>query len=112
MVLKANAFAFYYSLVESCKALEIDPFVYITHVPLNARSVQTDEQWDSFLPFRVDLSETKAYLGKINAATPNLGRMEPYILQKKGKDKLLFLKLLEKSECKIFGFIKLHRRHL
>jgi len=96
MVLKANAFAFYYSLVESCKALEIDPFVYITHVLLNAGSAQTDEQWDSFLPFR----ETKAYLEKINAATPNPGRMALYTSEK-GKDKLLFLKLLEKSECKI-----------
>jgi len=84
-VLGANASAFYYSLVESCKALEIDPFNYITHVLLNAGSAQTDEQWDSFLPSRVDLSETKTYLEKINAAIPNPGKTDPYILRGKKK---------------------------
>ena len=81
----ANSSAFYYSIVESCKALDVDPFIYITHILLNAGTVKTDEAWDNLLPSYVDLSKTKEYLDKIHAAIPNTKRTEPYILRGKKK---------------------------
>jgi hypothetical protein len=84
-VMGANSSAFYYSIVESCKALDVDPFIYITHILLNAGTVKTDEAWDNLLPSYVDLSKTKEYLDKIHAAIPNTKRTEPYILRGKKK---------------------------
>lgn len=40
---------------------------------------------DNLLPTKVNLSETKKYLEKINAAVPNPDRTEPYILRGKNK---------------------------
>ena len=84
-VMGANSSAFYYSIVESCKNLNIDPFVYITHILMNAGTAKTDEDWNNLLPTKVNLSETKKYLEKINAAVPNPDRTESYILRGKKK---------------------------
>ena len=81
----ANSSAFYYSLVESCKALNVDPFIYITHVLMNAGTAKTDEDWDNLLPSAVDLSTTQSYLEKIHSAVPNPERTESYILRGKKK---------------------------
>ena len=81
----ANSSAFYYSIVESCKNINIDPFLYITHIIMNAGTAKNDEDWDNLLPTKVDLSKTKIYLEKINAAVSNPERTEPYILRGKKK---------------------------
>jgi hypothetical protein len=81
----ANSSAFYYSIVESCKALDVDPFLYITHVLMNAGCAKTNEDWDNLLPTKVELSKTQSYLAEINAAVPNPERTEPYILRGKKK---------------------------
>lgn len=82
-VMGANSSAFYYSIVESCKALNVDPFLYITHVLLNAGSAKTDEDWNNLLPSKVNLSETQNYLRKIHSAVPNPERTDSYILRGK-----------------------------
>jgi len=84
-VMGANSSAFYYSIVESCKNINIDPFLYITHIIMNAGTAKNDEDWDNLLPTKVDLSKTKIYLEKINAAVSNPERTEPYILRGKKK---------------------------
>ena len=52
---------------------------------MNAGTAKTDEDWDNLLPTKVNLSETKKYLEKINAAVPNPDRTEYYILRGKKK---------------------------
>lgn len=84
-VMGANSSAFYYSIVESCKALKVDPFIYITHVLMNAGTAKTDEDWDNLLPSAVNLSTTQSYLEKIHSAVPNPERTESYILRGKKK---------------------------
>ncbi len=42
-ILGANALAFYYSLIESCKALEVKVNTYLTHVLLNAVEATIEE---------------------------------------------------------------------
>ena len=84
-ILGANASAFYYSLVESCKALEIDVNTYLTHVLLNAEEAKTEEDWDNLLPMNVNLEETSKYLDKVATASANPERTESYILRGKKK---------------------------
>ena len=84
-ILGANATAFYYSLVESCKALEIDVNTYLTHVLLNAGGAKTEEDWDNLLPMNVNLEATSKYLDKLATASANPEQTESYILRGKKK---------------------------
>jgi len=80
----ARATAFYYSLVESCKAMGIDTHTYLTHVLSNSRGIVSEKEWDAMLPGSVDLSETKIYLEElVKKASPDINRTKEYIIRGK-----------------------------
>ncbi|MDD3929910.1 MAG: IS66 family transposase [Sphaerochaeta sp.] len=79
----AKVSALYYSLVESCKAMEINPHSYLTHVFANAGNCRTDEDWDALVPGRVDLSNIDDYYAMLRSAVPDPDRTQPYILRGK-----------------------------
>jgi transposase len=79
----AKASALYYSLVETCKAMDIDPQKYLTHLFSNAASCKTDSDWDAMLPDKVDLSPIDDYYDTLRKAVPNPDRKEPYMLRGK-----------------------------
>jgi transposase len=57
----AEASALYYSLVETCKAINVDPQKYFTYLFSNAASCITDKDWDSMLPNKVNISSVDDY---------------------------------------------------
>ncbi len=79
----AEASALYYSLVESCKKMGIDPHKYLTYIFNNAGKCQSDEDWDALVPGRVDISEVDQYYKLIASAKVDSNRKEPYILRGK-----------------------------
>ena len=79
----AKVSALYYSLVESCKAMGINPHSYLTHVFDNAGGCKTDEDWDALVPGRADLSNIDDYFTKLRSAMPDPNRTQPYILSGK-----------------------------
>ncbi|MDD4220670.1 MAG: IS66 family transposase, partial [Sphaerochaetaceae bacterium] len=81
----AKASAFYYSLVETCKAMKVDPQKYLTYLFSNAASCKTESDWDAILPNRVDLSSIDDYYDTLRNAAPNPDRKDPYILRGKKK---------------------------
>jgi transposase len=81
----AEASALYYSLVETCKAIHVDPQKYFTYLFNNAASCTTDKDWDEMLPHKVNLSTIDDYYNILRNATPDPVRKEPYILRGKKK---------------------------
>jgi len=79
----AKVSALYYSLVESCKAMGINPHSYLTHVFDNAGGCRTDDDWDALVPGRVDLSEIDDYFTRLRSAMPDPNRTQPYVLRGK-----------------------------
>jgi len=79
----AKVSALYYSLVESCKAMGINPHAYLTYVFANAGSCRTDEDWDALVPGRADLSEVDDYYAMLRSAVPDPDRTQPYVLRGK-----------------------------
>ncbi|MHC1691891.1 MAG: IS66 family transposase [Sphaerochaetaceae bacterium] len=75
--------ALYFSLVESCKAMGIDPHAYLTYLFANAGACKTDGDWDSMIPGSADLSGMPAYYAMLRSAKPDPNRKEPYILRGK-----------------------------
>lgn len=81
----AKASALYYSLVETCKAMKVDPQKYFTYLFSNAASCITDSDWDSMLPNKVDLSSIDDYYDTLRKALPDPDRKDSYILRGKKK---------------------------
>jgi len=79
----AKVSALYYSLVESCKAMGINPHAYLTYVFANAGSCRTDEDWDALVPGRAELSEVDDYYAMLRSAVPDPDRTQPYVLRGK-----------------------------
>ncbi len=79
----AKSSALYYSLVETCKAMDIDPQKYLTYLFSNAASCKTDSDWDAMLPGKVDLSPIDDYYDTLRKAVPDPNREDPYILRGK-----------------------------
>ncbi len=79
----AKVSALYYSLVESCKAMGINPHSYLTHVFDNAGGCRTDEDWDALVPGRADLGNVDDYFTRLRSAMPDPNRTQPYILRGK-----------------------------
>jgi len=97
----ARATAFFYSLVESCKAMNIDTHTYLTYIFSNARGISSDAEWEQMLPGSVDLTETKNSLEKlIKEATPDENRTEDYIIRGK-KERL-------PKKIRLFSFNKVN----
>jgi hypothetical protein len=78
----ANASAFYYSIVESCKAIGVDPFLYLVQIFIMAGKSQTKEDWDNLLPGVVDLQLARDYIQKISTgAETDVLQTKPYVLR-------------------------------
>ena len=81
--LGAEASALYYSIIETCKAMNIDTIQYLTFLFSNSNGLKSEEQWDSMLPWNVDLKFAVKYIEKLKTAIPDSTRTEPYILRGK-----------------------------
>ena len=81
----AKASALYYSLVETCKAMKVDPQKYFTYLFSNAASCKSDSDWDAMLPHKIDLSSIDEYYDTLRKATANPHRKDAYILRGKKK---------------------------
>lgn len=81
----AQRSAFFYSLVESCKSMNINFQDYMTYVLLNANTIKDgdEEAWTRMLPGNCDISSVKAYRQKILTAKPDPERTEVYKLRGK-----------------------------
>ena len=81
----AQVSAFFYSLVETCKAMGISANDYLTYLFMNANTIKDgDEQvWTAMLPGRCDISSVKGYKEMLLAAMPDPERTEPYRLRGK-----------------------------
>ena len=81
----AKTSALYYSLVETCKKMKVDPQKYFTYLFSNAASCTTDNDWDAMLPHKVNLSSIDDYYDTLRKATADPDRKDPYILRGKKK---------------------------
>jgi len=81
----AEVSAFFYSLVESCKGMNINVQDYLTYLLLNANRIKDgdEEVWTAMLPGKCDISGVKAYRELLFAAKPDINRTEPYNLRGK-----------------------------
>jgi transposase len=81
----AQVSAFFYSLVETCKAMGIIVNDYLTYLFMNANTIKDgdEEAWLTMLPGRCDISGIKSYREMLLAATPDSDRTEPYRLRGK-----------------------------
>lgn len=82
----ARVSAFYYSLIESCKAMGIDTQDYLTHLFMNAGSL-TDggdtDKWEALLPGKCDICDAVRYRERLLLAKSDPERTEPYQLRGK-----------------------------
>lgn len=79
----AEASALYFSLIESCKKLDMDSHKYLTYVFNKGGGCKSDADWDALVPGRVDISEVDHYYDLISSAKADPERKEPYILRGK-----------------------------
>lgn len=81
----AKVSAFYYSLVESCKAMGINTRDYLTWLVMNAGKLEDGDEkaWMAMLPGKSDISSAIKYREKIFNAIPDSKRTEPYKLRGK-----------------------------
>lgn len=81
----ANVSALYFSLVQSCRNLKVNPGDYFTHLFLNAGAVRNGdvEGWTTLLPGRCDLSDAIEHKILLATAKPDPNRTEPYVLRGK-----------------------------
>ncbi len=81
----AEVSALYFSLVQSCRNLEINPIDYFFHLFLNAGGITNGDVkgWTEILPGRCDLSDAIKHKELIACAKPDPDRTEPYILRGK-----------------------------
>jgi len=81
----AKASALYYSLVETCKAMKVDPQKYFTYLFSNAASCRSDSDWDAMLPHKIDLSSIDDYYDTLRKSAADPDRIDSYILRGKKK---------------------------
>lgn len=83
--LSSTISALYYSLVESCKSLNINFQDYMTYVLLHANTMPDgdEEAWTKMLPGKCDISSATAYKEKLFKAKPDKKRTEDYKLRGK-----------------------------
>jgi transposase len=77
----AKASALYYSIIETCKAMNINSELYLHYLFANAASASSEEDWNNLLPWKVDLKPTEKFLKTLKSAKPDLKRKTPYILR-------------------------------
>lgn len=81
----AEVSAFFYSLVETCKSMNINVRDYLTHLILNANTIKDGDEdaWTAMLPGRCDISDAVIYREKLFNAVSDENRTEPYKLRGK-----------------------------
>ena len=81
----ADVSAFFFSLIVSCRNLDINPTDYLAHLFLNANKLSNNdiEDWRALLPGRCDLNDVIVLKQAIAAAKPDIEMTEEYILRGK-----------------------------
>ncbi len=81
----AEVTAMYFSLVQSCRNLGINPELYLTHLLLNGGSVKDGDRegWRALLPGRCDLSDAYGHCALVGSARPDPAREKDYVLHGK-----------------------------
>lgn len=81
----ANVSALYFSLVQSCRHLGINPIDYFTHLFLNGGDIKNGdvEGWTAILPGKCNVEDAVTHRNSIANAKPDPNRTEPYILRGK-----------------------------
>lgn len=81
----ANVSALYFSLVQSCRNLGINPIDYFIHLFLNAGNIKKGDAkgWKAILPGKCDLADAIKHKDIIATAKPDSNRKEPYVLRGK-----------------------------
>ena len=79
----AEVSAFLYSLVESCKAMDINVEDYLTWLFLNGNRVKDGDRngWRKMLPGQSDISQGRIYRERLRTAKADSDRSEPYVLR-------------------------------
>ncbi len=75
----ADASAFFYSLIETAKLADISPSDYIEYVCTFGPYCATDEQWESLLPWNIDLGRLDDLRKERYNAKADKGRTSPYV---------------------------------
>ena len=81
----AEVSAFLYSLVESCKAMDINVEDYLTWPFINGNRVKDGDRngWRKMLLGQSDISQGRLYRKKLRTAEADPDRNEPYVLRGK-----------------------------
>ena len=81
----AEVSAFLYSLVESCKAMDINVEDYLTWLFLNGNRVKDGDRngWRKMLPGQSDISQDRIYREMLRTAKEDPDRNEPHVLRGK-----------------------------
>jgi hypothetical protein len=74
----ADASAFFYSLIETAKRSNLNPWDYIEAVCTFGPGSTTDEQWEALLPDGIDLSRLKEWRNRRLEAKSDPLREQPY----------------------------------
>jgi hypothetical protein len=74
----ADASAFFYSMIETAKRSALNPQDYVEALCTFGPGCQTDEQWESLLPWNIDFSRLEEMRNKRLAASPNPQRTAAY----------------------------------
>ena len=77
----AETSAFYYSLVETAKANNINVFDYLWYCLSQAPLCRTENDWEALLPWNMDNEQVKQMKSIRNSATPDPTRIDPYVLR-------------------------------
>ena len=81
----ADVTALYFSLVQSCRNLGINPIDYFTHLFLNGGNIKNGDNkgWTAILPGECSLDDAVKHRELIANAKPDPDRTEPYVLRGK-----------------------------
>lgn len=81
----AEVSAFLYSLVESCKAMDINEEDYLTWLFLNGNRVKDGDRegWRKMLPGQSNISQGRLYREMLRTAKADPDRNDPYVLRGK-----------------------------
>ncbi len=77
----ADASALYYSLVETAKANELNPYDYIWYLFENAPKCRTDESWELLLPWNIDTAGIEKLKARRDSAVADPLRKDSYLLR-------------------------------
>jgi len=77
----AEASAFYYSLVETAKANNINVYDYLWYCLSQAPKCRTQNDWDALLPWNMDAKKVEQLKATRKLASPDPMRSSPYILR-------------------------------